>query len=123
MARTIFKTEEPVILEGYQAVMKPSKFGFSLSAIVGDDVVDQLETDRPTGLAWAESSLKTKNVLLSSLSRGKRLQRENTKSSFLGMRIPNLSLLTPKVLLLPMRTFLFTAVAKLNWLCTRSPTS
>ena len=58
MARTIFKTEEPVVLEGYQAVMKPSKFGFSLSAIVGDDVVDQLETDRPTSLAWAESKLK-----------------------------------------------------------------
>jgi len=58
MARTIFKTEEPVILEGYQAVMKPSKFGFSLSAIVGDDMVDQLETDRPTSLAWAESKLK-----------------------------------------------------------------
>ena len=58
MARTIFKTEQPVVLEGYQAVMKPSKFGFSLSAIVGDDVVDQLETDRPTSLAWAESKLK-----------------------------------------------------------------
>ena len=58
MARTIFKTEEPVILEGYQAVMKPSKFGFSLSAIIGDDMVDQLETDRPTSLAWAESKLK-----------------------------------------------------------------
>ena len=58
MARTIFKTEEPVVLEGYQAVMKPSKFGFSLSAIVGDDMVDQLETDRPASLAWAESKLK-----------------------------------------------------------------
>jgi hypothetical protein len=58
MARTIFKTEEPVVLEGYQAVMKPSKFGFSLSAIVGDDMVNQLETDRPGSLAWAESKLK-----------------------------------------------------------------
>ena len=58
MARTIFKTEEPVILEGYQAVMKPSKFGFSLSAIIGNDMVDQLETDRPASLAWAESKLK-----------------------------------------------------------------
>ena len=58
MARTIFKTEEPVVLEGYQAVMKPSKFGFSLSAIIGDDMVDQLETDRPGSLAWAESKLK-----------------------------------------------------------------
>ena len=58
MARTIFKTEEPVVLEGYQAVMKPSKFGFSLSAIIGNDMVDQLETDRPASLAWAESKLK-----------------------------------------------------------------
>ena len=58
MARTIFKTEEPVVLEGFQAVLKPNKFGFSLSAIVGDDVVDQLETDRPSSLAWAESKLK-----------------------------------------------------------------
>ena len=58
MARTIFKTEEPVVLEGFQAVLKPNKFGFSLSAIVGDDMVDQLETDRPSSLAWAESKLK-----------------------------------------------------------------
>jgi hypothetical protein len=58
MARTIFKTEDPVVLEGFQAVLKPNKFGFSLSAIVGDDVVDQLETDRPSSLAWAESKLK-----------------------------------------------------------------
>ena len=58
MARTIFKTEEPVILEGYQAVLKPSKFGYSLNAIVGQDMVDQLETDRPGSLAWAESKLK-----------------------------------------------------------------
>ena len=58
MARTIFKTEEPVVLEGFQAVLKPNKFGFSLSAIVGYDMVDQLETDRPSSLAWAESKLK-----------------------------------------------------------------
>ena len=58
MARTIFKTEEPVILEGYQAVLKPSKFGYSLNAIVGQDVIDQLESDRPGSLAWAESKLK-----------------------------------------------------------------
>ena len=58
MARTIFKTEEPVILEGYQAVLKPSKFGYSLNAIVDQGMVDQLETDRPGSLAWAESKLK-----------------------------------------------------------------
>ena len=58
MARTIYKTEEPVVLEGYQAVLKPSKFGFSLSAIVDQDMADKLETERPDCLKWAESRLK-----------------------------------------------------------------
>ena len=43
MPRTIHKTEQPVILEGYQAVLKPSKFGYSLSAIVNSEMVDALE--------------------------------------------------------------------------------
>ena len=42
MARKVFKTEQPVVLEGYQAVLKPSKFGYSLSAIVDEDVVSDL---------------------------------------------------------------------------------
>ena len=58
MARTTFVTEQPVVLEGYQAVMKPSKFGHSLSAIIGDDMVTKLEADRTDTLKWAESKLK-----------------------------------------------------------------
>ena len=58
MSRTIFKTEQPVTLEGYQAVLKPSKFGYSMSAIVGQDFVDELESDRTTTLEWAKSKLK-----------------------------------------------------------------
>ena len=58
MPRTIHKTEQPVILEGYQAVLKPSKFGYSLSAIVGEDMIDALETDREQSLEWAQSKLK-----------------------------------------------------------------
>ena len=42
MARTTYVTEQPVTLEGYQAVMKPSKFGYSLSAIVGKEMADKL---------------------------------------------------------------------------------
>ena len=34
MARNIIKTEQAVTLEGFQAVLKPSKFGYSLSAVV-----------------------------------------------------------------------------------------
>ena len=38
MSRQTFVTQEPVQLEGYQAVMKPSKFGYSLVAIVDQDI-------------------------------------------------------------------------------------
>jgi hypothetical protein len=58
MPRTIHKTEQPVVLEGYQAVLKPSKFGYSLSAIIDQSVVDALEPDRVDNLKWAESKLK-----------------------------------------------------------------
>ena len=39
MARTIHKTENPVTLEGFQAILAPSKFGYSLSAIVDGDTL------------------------------------------------------------------------------------
>ena len=47
-----------MILEGYQAVLKPSKFGYSLSAVVDQDIADSLEEDRIDTLKWAESKLK-----------------------------------------------------------------
>ena len=58
MPRNIFKTDEPVVLEGYQAVLKPSKFGYSLATIVDEDMVSKLEEDRAETLKWAESKLK-----------------------------------------------------------------
>jgi len=58
MARNILKTDGPVTLEGYQAVLKPSKFGYSLSAIVDSGLVEKLEADRVDSLKWAESKLK-----------------------------------------------------------------
>ena len=58
MPRTIHKTEQPVVLEGYQAVLKPSKFGYSLAAIVGEDMIDALENDRAESLQWAQTKLK-----------------------------------------------------------------
>ena len=58
MSRTIHKTDKPVTLEGFQAVVAPSKFGYSLAAVVGDDVIDTLETERTEVLKWAESKLK-----------------------------------------------------------------
>ena len=58
MARNIIKTEQAVTLEGFQAVLKPSKFGYSLSAVVDQSMVDCLETDREDSIKWAQSKLK-----------------------------------------------------------------
>ena len=58
MARTIHKTEKPVTLEGFQAVLAPCKFGYSLAAVVGEDIIQTLEEERTEVLKWAESKLK-----------------------------------------------------------------
>ena len=58
MPRTIHKTEEPVTLEGYQAVMKPSKFGYSLSAVVDASVAEMLDDERQDFQSWWDSKLK-----------------------------------------------------------------
>lgn len=58
MAQTIHVTQQPVVLEGYQAVLKPSKFGYSLSAILDQRMIEILEEERPEILKWAESKLK-----------------------------------------------------------------
>ncbi len=58
MSRTIHKTDKPVTLDGFQAIVAPSKFGYSLGAIVGDDIIETLEQERTEVLKWAESKLK-----------------------------------------------------------------
>ena len=62
MPRNIHITPTPVTLEGYQAILKPSKFGYSLKAIVDDEMVKKLEEERLDCLKWCESKLtKPKN--------------------------------------------------------------
>ena len=58
MARTVHVTDKPVTLEGFQAILAPSKFGYSLSAVVESDLIDKLESERADVLKWAESKLK-----------------------------------------------------------------
>ena len=55
--RNVHVTKE-VTLEGYQAILEPGKFGYSLSAVVNKDLVDSLETERTDVLKWAEGKLK-----------------------------------------------------------------
>ena len=57
MVRTIHKTDN-VTLEGFQAVLEPSKFGYSLAAVVDENIVNTLESERAEVLKWAESKLK-----------------------------------------------------------------
>ena len=58
MARTTFVTEQPVLLEGFQAILKPGQFGYKLSAVIDQDMIEKLENDRTETLKWAESKLK-----------------------------------------------------------------
>lgn len=58
MAPKTIVTQKPVVLDGYQAVMKPSKFGYSLATVFTDDLIEELEADRTEVLKWCESKLK-----------------------------------------------------------------
>ena len=57
MPRNVHVTDE-VTLEGFQAILEPGKFGYSLSAVVSEDLANKLETERTEVLRWAESKLK-----------------------------------------------------------------
>ncbi len=57
MTKNVHVTDE-IKLEGFQAILEPGKFGYSLSAVVGEDMIDALETERTALLGWAESKLK-----------------------------------------------------------------
>ena len=52
MPRTIHKTDKPVALEGFQAVVAPSKFGYSLGAIVGSDIIERTLEDHANVHVW-----------------------------------------------------------------------
>lgn len=55
---TTHVTKEPVTLEGYQAILKPSEYGYSLSALLPKEIIDTLEEERQGGLDWARSKAK-----------------------------------------------------------------
>ena len=57
MTKNVHVTNE-VQLEGFQAILEPGKFGYSLSAVVDEGMIDALETERTALLGWAESKLK-----------------------------------------------------------------
>lgn len=56
---TTHVTLNPVRLEGYQNFFTPSRYDkLGLQAIVGQEIIDQLEEERPQLLEWAKSRSK-----------------------------------------------------------------
>lgn len=55
---TTHVTKDPVTLEGYQAILKPSEYGFTLTALLPKDLVEALEDEREGGLEWARNKSK-----------------------------------------------------------------
>jgi len=55
---TTHVTKEPVLLEGFQAVLKPGEWGYKLSAVLSENFVKDLEEERESALEWARSKAK-----------------------------------------------------------------
>ncbi len=51
-------TPTPVTLEGYQAILKPSEWGYKLAALVNEELIKTLEDERESALEWARSKAK-----------------------------------------------------------------
>ena len=51
-------TPKPVTLEGYQAILKPSEWGYKLAALVNEELIKTLEDERESALEWARSKAK-----------------------------------------------------------------
>lgn len=59
MATKTHKTSEPVVLDGFQAILQPSEFGYTLSAILTDpNIIVDLEQERATLIEGVKVKLK-----------------------------------------------------------------
>ena len=58
MSRTTHVTKEPVVLEGFQAVLKPNRFGYALQCIIDQTMVDTLDIEREELLKWCLSKVE-----------------------------------------------------------------
>ena len=117
------QTEQPVILEGYQAVLKPSKFGYSLSALVDSEMVDALEEDRTESLEWAQGKLKNPKRSVLKPEPWEEVEKTSSKLSLAGMKKTARPSSIPKVHLSQTRIRPCILVAGLSWRSIRSRTS
>ena len=55
---TIHVTKDPVVLDGFQAILKPGEWGHKLQALVPKTLISTLEDEREGCLEWARSKAK-----------------------------------------------------------------
>ena len=55
---TIHVTKDPVVLDGFQAILKPGEWGHKLQALIPKSLVDVLEDERESCLEWARGKAK-----------------------------------------------------------------
>ena len=60
---TTYVTKEPVLLDGFQAVLKPGEWGYKLAAVLPESIVKDLEEERESALEWARSKAKNPKEL------------------------------------------------------------
>jgi hypothetical protein len=59
MAPKIHKTADPVLLDGFQAILKPSEFGYTLTAILTNaELIETLEHEREEIITALKAKLK-----------------------------------------------------------------
>jgi hypothetical protein len=59
MAYKIHKTSQPVLLDGFQAILKPSEFGYALNAVLTDEsLIATLEQEREEQLDFIKGKIK-----------------------------------------------------------------
>jgi hypothetical protein len=59
MAHKIHKTAQPVMLDGFQAILKPSEYGYKLEAVFTDEsLIETLNTEREELLTSIQSKIK-----------------------------------------------------------------
>jgi len=62
MAFPQYVTKEPVVLDGFQAILKPSEYGFGAQIAVGQELIDQLIADREKLLSDLTSKVDAKKL-------------------------------------------------------------
>ena len=60
---TKYVTSKPIVLEGYQSVFEPNKFGkCTLQVVMDDEHIEALTAERPALIEWAKSKAKNRRV-------------------------------------------------------------